>query len=94
MGLDRSPLEVDVDVGDRTRIVVGDVLEIDPLELQGELDGFDVILSDMAPDTTGIGFTDQARSAELFMRALAIARQVGKPGSAFVGKTVYGTRLR
>jgi 23S rRNA (uridine2552-2'-O)-methyltransferase len=47
---------------------------------------YDVVLSDMAPRTTGNRVTDQARSHELFMRALAIAATLGAAGSAFVGK--------
>jgi 23S rRNA (uridine2552-2'-O)-methyltransferase len=47
---------------------------------------YDVVLSDMAPRTTGSRVTDQARSFELFMRALAVAATLGKPGGAFVGK--------
>jgi 23S rRNA (uridine2552-2'-O)-methyltransferase len=47
---------------------------------------YDVVLSDMAPRTTGNRITDQARSFELFMRALAVAAALGAPGGAFVGK--------
>jgi 23S rRNA (uridine2552-2'-O)-methyltransferase len=47
---------------------------------------YDVVLSDMAPKTTGSRPTDQARSFELFMRALAVAARLGAPGGAFVGK--------
>jgi 23S rRNA (uridine2552-2'-O)-methyltransferase len=47
---------------------------------------YDVVLSDMAPRTTGSRVTDQARSFELFMRALAVAAALGAPGGAFVGK--------
>jgi 23S rRNA (uridine2552-2'-O)-methyltransferase len=47
---------------------------------------YDAVLSDMAPRTTGSRVTDQARSFELFMRALAVAATLGAPGSAFVGK--------
>jgi 23S rRNA (uridine2552-2'-O)-methyltransferase len=47
---------------------------------------YDVVLSDMAPKTTGNRVTDQTRSYELFMRALAVAGTLGAPGSAFVGK--------
>jgi 23S rRNA (uridine2552-2'-O)-methyltransferase len=47
---------------------------------------YDVVLSDMAPRTTGNKVTDQARSFELFMRALAVAATLGKAGGAFVGK--------
>jgi 23S rRNA (uridine2552-2'-O)-methyltransferase len=47
---------------------------------------YDVVLSDMAPRTTGNRVTDQARSFELFMRALAVAATLGARGGAFVGK--------
>ena len=47
---------------------------------------YDVVLSDMAPNTTGDKATDQIRSFDVFMRALAIADVVLRPGGAFVGK--------
>jgi 23S rRNA (uridine2552-2'-O)-methyltransferase len=47
---------------------------------------YDVVLSDMAPRTTGNRVTDQTRSFELFMRALSVAATLGARGSAFVGK--------
>src|SRR5579859_2242026 len=47
---------------------------------------YDVVLSDMAPRTTGNRVTDQTRSFELFMRALAVAATLGRSGGAFVGK--------
>lgn len=87
VGLDRAPLRGNV-AG--ARIVVGDVLTIDPTELRGELDAFDVVLSDMAPDTTGIRSLDQARSEALFERALEIATLVLAPGGNFVGKLFQG----
>jgi 23S rRNA (uridine2552-2'-O)-methyltransferase len=47
---------------------------------------YDVVLSDMAPRTTGNRLSDQTRSFELFMRALAVADRLGTPGGSFVGK--------
>lgn len=47
---------------------------------------YDVVLSDMAPATTGTRFADQARSFELFMRALDVAAEVLAPGGSFIGK--------
>jgi 23S rRNA (uridine2552-2'-O)-methyltransferase len=87
VGLDRGPLRGDVAVA---RIVVGDVLTIDPEQLLGELPAFDVVLSDMAPDTSGIRSLDQARSEALFERALEIATLVLAPGGNFVGKLFQG----
>ena len=51
---------------------------------------FDVVLSDMAPSTTGFGQVDEIRSAELFMRAVDVAAEVGAQGSTFVGKLFMG----
>jgi 23S rRNA (uridine2552-2'-O)-methyltransferase len=58
-----------------------------------DLGEFDVVLSDMAPKTTGVRFSDQSRSFDLFMRALAFAEKVSKPGGSFVGKIFMGEDL-
>jgi len=87
VGLDRAPLRGDV-AG--ARIVVGDVMTIDPAELRGELPAFDVVLSDMAPDTSGVRSLDQARSEALFERALELAIALLAPGGTFVGKLFQG----
>ncbi|MEZ4750719.1 MAG: RlmE family RNA methyltransferase [Bdellovibrionota bacterium] len=50
----------------------------------------DLVLSDMAPKTTGIHDTDVARSAELAEMALQTAVQVLKPGGSFVAKLFMG----
>jgi 23S rRNA (uridine2552-2'-O)-methyltransferase len=47
---------------------------------------YDVVLSDMAPSTSGSKVSDQARSFDLFMKALHVATRFGKSGSNFVGK--------
>jgi len=47
---------------------------------------YDVVLSDMAPQTTGSKLQDQARSFDLFMRALAVASSLTVTGGSFVGK--------
>lgn len=51
---------------------------------------FDLVLSDMAPSTTGRRDLDQYRSFELFMAALRIAEASLKEGGAFVGKIFQG----
>jgi 23S rRNA (uridine2552-2'-O)-methyltransferase len=67
----------------------GDVFELDPATLGGP-GSFDVVMSDMAPSTTGHRFTDQARSFALVMRALEIATAVLAPGGSFVAKIFQG----
>lgn len=63
----------------------GDILALDVASLGGPA-SFDVVMSDMAPSTTGRRDLDQYRSFELFMRALDVAKALLKPGGAFVGK--------
>ncbi|MEZ4300148.1 MAG: RlmE family RNA methyltransferase [Polyangiaceae bacterium] len=70
-------------------LIQGDVLALADEELQrGSL--YDVVLSDMAPATTGTRFADQARSFELFMRAVDVAEKLVAPGGSFVGKIFMG----
>jgi 23S rRNA (uridine2552-2'-O)-methyltransferase len=87
VGLDREPLDVAIP---RARILVGDVHAISVEELRGELDAFDVVLSDMAPDTSGVRSADQARSEALFERALELAELVLDRKGNFVGKLFMG----
>jgi 23S rRNA (uridine2552-2'-O)-methyltransferase len=51
---------------------------------------FDVVLSDMAPKTTGNKSTDQARSANLAEEALALAQDCLINGGNFVVKIFMG----
>lgn len=67
------------------RVVQGDALTLATAALS-ELAPYDVVLSDMAPNTSGSKAADQARSFELFMRAVDVARELGRAGSHFVGK--------
>ncbi len=87
VGLDRTSLEIEIP---GARVLVGDVMSIAPGTLLGELDRFDVVLSDMAPDTSGIRSLDQARSEALFERALEISLATLAPGGSFVGKLFQG----
>ncbi|MGH7272637.1 MAG: SAM-dependent methyltransferase [Polyangiaceae bacterium] len=72
--------------------VQGDALSLSNDEL-GRDAPYDVVLSDMAPRTTGSRVSDQARSFELFMRALAVAATFGARGGAFVGKLFMSDEL-
>jgi 23S rRNA (uridine2552-2'-O)-methyltransferase len=90
VGVDREPLEVTIP---GARIVVGDALLLPADTLRGELAAFDLVLSDMAPDTTGIRAVDQARSEALFERALELAETLLAPGGHFVGKLFQGPDL-
>ena len=83
LAIDRQPIQQAFP--SHVRVAEGDALTLET-QVLSELAPYDVVLSDMAPNTTGNKGSDQARSFELFMRALDVAARVGKPGSGFVGK--------
>lgn len=56
--------------------------------------GLDVILSDMAPDTTGVHYADTENSALLVHLALDIAEKLLKPGGSFVAKVFEGAEYQ
>jgi 23S rRNA (uridine2552-2'-O)-methyltransferase len=87
VGIDRTLIELALP---NVRLMVGDVHSVTPEELLGDLGHFDVVLSDMAPDTTGIRHVDQTRSEGLFERALDIAIATLDHGGHFVGKLFQG----
>jgi 23S rRNA (uridine2552-2'-O)-methyltransferase len=67
----------------------GDALSLDTADLS-LFAPYHVVLSDMAPSTTGTREADQAQSFELFMRALEVAGALLVPGGSFVGKIFMG----
>jgi len=67
------------------RVAQGDALTIETAALS-EFAPYDIVLSDMAPNTSGSKIRDQAGSLELCLRALDVAFALGKPGSHFVAK--------
>ena len=68
---------------------VGDALTLENAALSTYAP-YDVVLSDMAPNTTGNRLQDQTRCFDLFMRALAVAEVLCKPGGHFCGKIFMG----
>jgi 23S rRNA (uridine2552-2'-O)-methyltransferase len=67
------------------RLAQGDALTLETAALS-EFAPYDVVLSDMAPNTSGSKIRDQAGSLELCLRALDVALALGKVGSHFVAK--------
>lgn len=82
----------DTHFGDNTVFMQEDVFERSP-EFEAalaETGPFDMVISDMAPKTTGHKFTDQARSMNLCEEALYVATLYLKPGGHFVVKIFQG----
>ena len=73
--------------------IEGDFREPGPLAaLQAALGGrpVDLVLSDMAPNMSGIDAVDQPRSMHLVELALEFAQKTLKPGGGFVAKVFQG----
>lgn len=83
LAIDREPITVSLPP--HATFVQGDAFAIAD-EALSVLAPYDVVLSDMAPKTTGSRITDQARSFELLMHALAVAARLSGRGASFVGK--------
>ncbi|MFO7709076.1 MAG: RlmE family RNA methyltransferase [Desulfobacterales bacterium] len=92
VGIDLSPVTIALPA--HVTVHTGDVFEAArrPAEFFGSL--FDVVLSDMAPSTTGSRGVDAARSYHLCAAALAVARGILAPGGAFVCKIFQGEDFR
>ena len=85
--IDLEPIVVPLP--ENVTFVQGDALAVDS-EVLAKHAPYDVVLSDMAPRTTGNRLGDQTRSFELFMGALAVAEKLLAPGGSFVGKIFMG----
>ncbi len=88
VGVDLKP--VTIKLPGHVKVVTGD---IDALFSDGDLplgSGFSVVLSDMAPATTGNKHADAVRSFVLCETALAVAEKVLRPGGHFVCKIFQG----
>jgi 23S rRNA (uridine2552-2'-O)-methyltransferase len=75
---------ITVDLPDWVMTLTGDALDLQGVVAQ--FAPFDVVLSDMAPKTSGSSVRDQELSRELFVAALEAAATFGRAGSSFLGK--------
>ncbi len=71
-----------------------DVLSLDPGRLRERVGLMDLVLSDLAPRTTGVKSADASRSAELARAASLIAAALLRPGGHFLGKVFEGQEVK
>lgn len=86
LGIDLQPIKITLP---NAAFIEADIHDIQWEEVFAEYEiapPFDLVISDMAPRTTGIKITDQARSMELCEMALNVALQYLKPGGHFIVK--------
>jgi 23S rRNA (uridine2552-2'-O)-methyltransferase len=81
-------------LGSNFRFIQGDVLDIDLQWLAGEIASRDVVLSDLAPKTTGNRITDTSRSMNLAGRAAEIAQAILHKNGRFVCKIFENEELK
>lgn len=82
--------KVTIKVPSHVKIYTADILELDDEFFRSKGSDFNVVISDMAPATTGSKHVDSARSYTLCQAALALAQKVLKPGGSFVCKIFQG----
>ena len=85
IGVDLKP--VSIQVSPHIKIITADVFTLNIESLEKD---FNVVLSDMAPATTGHKAVDAARSYNLCETALKIAQSILLPGGSFVCKIFQG----
>lgn len=90
LGIDLTESKVQIPNGE---LIQGDIFTFnfeEWMQTKG-IEKFDVVLSDMAPKTTGIRMTDQARSLELCEMALGTALKYLRPNGHFVCKLFHSS---
>ncbi len=89
LGVDLSPVTVKIKNAIFVQADLRDLQLADIFKEHGFEPPFDLVLSDMAPKTTGIRGTDQARSMELCELALDVAEKFLKKDGHFVCKLFH-----
>jgi 23S rRNA (uridine2552-2'-O)-methyltransferase len=94
LGIDLKSIRIKIPPQAET--LTADILTIDRAWMDKQEPGkhFDVVLSDMAPATTGNKALDAARSFQLCQAALSIAEMVLKPGGSFICKIFQGEEFK
>jgi len=88
IGIDLVP--VTVRVPPHVKMYTGDILSMDDAFFRSLGQDFNVVMSDMAPSTTGNRLVDSTRSFNLCQMALTVAQTTLKTGGSFVCKIFQG----
>jgi len=94
IGIDLKP--VTLKIPSQVETLKADILTIDRawIENEGLASRFNVVLSDMAPATTGNKMIDAERSYQLCQAALNIAQMALRPGGSFLCKIFQGEEFK
>jgi 23S rRNA (uridine2552-2'-O)-methyltransferase len=89
LGVDLTPVEVSLN---NASFIATDLYDLNleqTIKEHGFNEPFDIVMSDMAPKTTGIKSADQAKSVALCELALDVAKRFLKPGGTFICKLFH-----
>jgi 23S rRNA (uridine2552-2'-O)-methyltransferase len=94
LGIDLKSVRIKLST--QVETLTADILTIDRAWIDKQELGnrFNVVLSDMAPATTGNKALDAARSFQLCQAALSIAEMVLQPGGSFICKIFQGEEFK
>jgi len=94
LGIDLKPITLKIP--SQVETLKADILTIDRawIENEGLASRFNVVLSDMAPATTGNKMIDAGRSYQLCRAALNIAQMALRPGGSFFCKIFQGEEFK
>ncbi len=88
IGIDQVPVTINVPA--HVELYTGDIFMLDDNFFKSLGSGFNAVISDMAPSTTGNKFVDNVRSFDLCCKALSIAEMTLIAGGSFVCKIFQG----
>jgi len=92
IGIDKKP--VTINVPHHVNIISDNIMSLGERNVAAMAGQFHVVLSDMAPSTTGNKTVDEARSLGLCEAALEIAKKQLVPGGAFICKIFQGGDIK
>jgi 23S rRNA (uridine2552-2'-O)-methyltransferase len=88
LGVDLVPLKIETP--SNALFLQKSAMELETEDVLQYMGGYDAVVSDMAPFTSGVRGLDGDRSLELSFRALKVAGDVLKNGGTFVCKVLEG----
>ncbi len=84
---------VSISLPENVKVLKLDIFEVNTKVIEMNCNAVDVILSDMAPKTTGIRSVDSQRSLDLNLRVLQLAEEFLKPNGNILVKAFQGSKI-
>jgi 23S rRNA (uridine2552-2'-O)-methyltransferase len=82
--------KTDIPLQENSKTFQGDIYEKETIDFLSSFGPYDILMSDMAPDTTGVKYADSVKSAALCEAALYLCPSLLKTGGIFIAKIFQG----